>query len=77
MAIPAQPGAQILKVRSLGDAARVIGGFDAERMGGPELAALRPIETHVKRLLEGHHEPAPDAAILAGLRDLAAALRPT
>ena len=74
VAIPAQTGATILEVRSLGDAARVIGGFDAERMGGPELAALRSIETHVKRLLEGHHEPAPDTAILSDLRDLAGLL---
>jgi len=72
--IPAQPGATIVSVKTLGDAARVIGGFDAERMGGPELAALRSIETHVKRLLDGHHEPAPDAAILADLRDMAALL---
>ena len=74
VSVPAQRGAQILEVRSLGDAARVIGGFDAERMGGPELAALRSIETHVKRLLDGHHEPAPDAAILADLRDMADAV---
>ena len=73
--VPAQPGATIMSVKQLGDAARVLDGFPVERLGASEFAALRSIETHVKRLLAADAAPAADSAILADLQDLARTIR--
>jgi len=75
VSVPAQPGAQVLEVRSLGDAARVLGGFDAERMGAAEISALRMIEKHLARLLPADPSAAVYPALLADLRGLAKELR--
>jgi HK97 family phage prohead protease len=78
VAIPAQEGAQILSVKTLGDAARVLDGFPIERLGASEFEALRSIEAHVKRLLATDKAAAPagpDPSILADLRDLAKLVR--
>lgn len=76
VAIPAQPGARILSVKSVAEAARFFDGLTDERVGGEELEALKVIQKHVNKLLAGHQEPADDPMIVADLRDIVKALRP-
>jgi uncharacterized protein len=75
VAIPAQPGAMILTVKTLGDAARLLDKFPVDRMGAAEVEALEVIQKHVGRLLSASTTTAPDPALLNDLRDLARLVR--
>lgn len=69
--VPAQPGAQILTVKQLGDATRLLKQF-AGTQEAEELAELKRIEAEVKRLL-ANTEP---NGIVAELKRLAAEIAP-
>ncbi|MBI5283236.1 MAG: hypothetical protein HY858_16245 [Candidatus Solibacter usitatus] len=73
--MPALPGAQIVTVKQLGDAVRLLQqktGADAQ-----DLAELRLLEAEVKRLLAANPARQRDTVLLAELRRLAADLRPS
>jgi len=76
--IPAQPGATIVSVKTLADAARVLDLFTVESLGHAERGALATIQKHVARLMAsapGAADGVPDAVLLDDLRDLAGLFR--
>jgi len=76
--IPAQPGARIITVKTLSDAARILDLCQAEGLGSCEFNALATIQKHVARLMAsapGAADGVPDAVLLDDLRDLAGLFR--